>query len=98
MIKIKEFVKNQIESLRNLQRDKNDVELTMEEEEEEELVVNKNGSEEVKLRVILNKMEEVNEWEIEKKIEDEKNRVQLKLKEKQRRKKEQNKRIWNPLL
>ena len=98
MIKIKEFVKNQIESLRNLQRDKNDVELTMEEEEEEELVVNKNGSEEVKLRVILNKMEEVNEWEIEKKIEDEKNRVQLKLKEKQGRKKERNKRIWNPLL
>jgi len=59
--------------------------------------MNKKGSEEEKVRVILNKIEEENEWEIEKNIEDEKDRVQLKLKEKQRRKKECNKIIWNPL-
>ena len=46
--------------------------------------------------MIINKIEE-NEWEIEKKVADEKKRGQLKLKEEQRRKKQRNKRIWNPL-
>ena len=58
--------------------------------------MNKKGSEEDKERVIINKIEE-NEWETEKKVADEKKRVQLKLKEEQRRKKQRNKRIWNTL-
>ena len=97
MMEIKEFVKNQIESLWNLQRENNDVELTKEKEEEEELVMDTKGSEEDKESMIINKIEEENEWETEKKVADEKKRVQLKLKEEQRRKKQHNKRIWNTL-
>ena len=48
--------------------------------------------------MIIKKIEEENEWEIDKKIADENKRVQLKLKEQQRRKKERKKRIWNPLI
>ena len=127
MKEIKELVEKEIESLRNLQRENNDVETTKDEEEEEEIItneseyneredekgeeeseddskdqdvlgVNKKGREEVNERVIVKKIVEEKVWEIDKKISDEKNRVQLKLKEKQRRKKERNKRIWNPLI
>ena len=38
---IKELVKNEIESIIQLQREKNDIESTREEEEEEELITNK---------------------------------------------------------
>ena len=59
--------------------------------------MNTKGSKEDKESVIMNKIEEENEWETEKKVADEKKRVQLKLKEEQRRKKQRNKRIWNIL-
>ena len=40
MKEIKEFVEKEIESLRNLQRENNDVETTKDEEEEEEIITN----------------------------------------------------------
>ena len=59
--------------------------------------MNKKGKEEVNERLIIKKIEQEKEWEIDKKIAYENKRIQLKLKEQQRRKKERKKRIWSPL-